>query len=78
MYHIKIEDLETGKVEVDTTSGCIIASINLPDEHKVHNIACLDASAATIMKVSENLMGLNRRVMTTLLDDMLKEVTTNE
>lgn len=74
MYHIKIENLETGTVEVDTNTNCIIASINLPDEGQVQNVAATCAPAATILEVSGNLLGHNRKVMDTLLIDILKEV----
>lgn len=78
MYHIKIEDLETGKVVADGDTDCVIASIHLPAESDVQNVAAVCATAPTVMDVSTNLLGLNRNVMNTLLDDMLKEVTHHE
>lgn len=48
MYHIKIEDLETGKVLEDSTSDCIIAVINQPIIRNMKSITCISAQVRVI------------------------------
>lgn len=43
MFHIKIEDLNTGKVCADVTTDCIIAAINQPIIGATQSIACITA-----------------------------------
>ena len=50
MYKIKIENLETGKVEADEVADCIIAATNIPDENRTHYVAAISGAYRSDIK----------------------------
>lgn len=70
MYKIKIEDLKTGTVEVDTESDCIIAVINLPGEGAAQNFSASCATASVVLNVADSAVELSKKTVGSVVDSM--------
>lgn len=73
MYRIKVENMETGKIEIESISDCIIGVMHLPEESSIQNLAATCCKAPVIAGCLEAISDLSMNVIRAVIFGDTKE-----